>query len=131
MDFKEYLKTYNAQEKINKLAKRYKNKKIAIYGAGQFAHAIFEDYDLSKLNIIAVADMKFEDEAKRNFFRLNCIPPKDLGALDCDVILIANFDYDQFLTVLDDHVLYLTPNANKEIRPLIRPTFMDLFFKRN
>ena len=36
MNFQEYLKIYNAQSKINKLAKRYKNKKIAVYGAGQF-----------------------------------------------------------------------------------------------
>jgi hypothetical protein len=37
MNFQEYLKIYNAQSKINKLAKRYKNKKIAVYGAGQFS----------------------------------------------------------------------------------------------
>lgn len=130
MNFKEYLSRYNAQEKINKLAKRYKNKKIAIYGAGQFAYAIFEDYDLSNLNIIAVADLRFEDVEKRDFFGYNCITPNDLGHIDCDLILVANFDYSLFLTLLDDHILYLTPNQNVEIRPLIRPTFKDLFKKK-
>ena len=130
MNFQEYLKIYDAQSKINKLAKRYKNKKVAVYGAGQFAYEIFNNYDLSKLNIIAVADLRFEDETKRQFFGYNCIPPEELGQLDCDLILIANFDYNYFLTVLDDHILYLTPNQNIEIRPLIRLSFKDLFLKK-
>ena len=131
MDFKEYLRIYNAQEKINKLAKRYRNKKIAIYGAGQFAYEIFKNYNLSKLNIIAIADLRFEDIEKREFFGFNCIAPKELGHIDCDVILIANFDYSHFLTILDDHILYLTSNQNIEVRPLIRPTFKDLFLKKD
>lgn len=127
MDFKEYLKKYNAQDKINKLARRYKNKRIAIYGAGQFARAIFEEYDLSGLNIIAIADLKFEDAENRDFFGLNCIKPKDLGTIDCDVILIANYDYDRFLTILDDHILYLTKNDSVTVRPLIQLGFKDLW----
>lgn len=127
MDFIEYLKIYNAQFKINKLAKKYKNKKVAIYGAGQFAYAIFENYDLSKLNIVAVADLKFEDKNKREFFGYNCISPNELGTLDCDAILIANFDYGFFLSMLDNHILYRTKNQNVEVRPIIRPDFRDLF----
>ena len=131
MNFQEYLKIYNAQSKINKLAKRYKNKKIAVYGAGQFSHAIFSNYDLSNLNIVAVADLRFEDESKRQFFGFKCIAPNELGNIQCDVILIANFDYNFFLTLLDDHILYLTPNQNIEVRPFIRPTFNDLFLKKD
>ena len=131
MNFQEYLKIYNAQSKINKLATRYKNKKIAVYGAGQFSHAIFSNYDLSNLNIVAVADLRFENESKRQFFGFKCIAPNELGNIQCDVILIANFDYNFFLTLLDDHILYLTPNQNIEVRPFIRPTFKDLFLKKD
>ena len=129
MNFAEYLETYDAQKKIDKLSKRYKNKKVAIYGAGQFAQILFEKYDLSSLNIVAVADMKFKDENKRKFFGLNCIPSDDLGIVDCDVILIANFDYAFFLTQLDDKILYRTKNENVEVRPLIKLTFRDLYLK--
>lgn len=73
MNFQEYLKIYNTQSKINKLAKRYKNKKIAVYGAGQFSHAIFSNYDLSNLNIVAVADLRFENESKDNFSALSAL----------------------------------------------------------
>ena len=126
-NFKEYLEEYNTQEKIDKLAKKYKNKKIALYGAGSFCKVIFENYDMTKLNIVAIADAKFEDEKNKKFFNLNCIEPKELGTFDCDVILISNYDYNMFLTILDDQILYLTKNENIEVRPLIKLTFKDLF----
>ena len=117
-------------EKIDKLARRYKNKRVALYGAGQFADILFENYDLSKLNIVAIADKKFEDEKERNFHNLNCIPPEELGDFDCDLILISNFDYQLFLSYLDNHVLYRTKNAGIEIRPLIRLGFIDIFLRK-
>ncbi len=130
MDFAEYFKKYNAQKKIDKLAKRYKNKRIVLYGIGQFAQILFENYDLSKLNIVAIADKKFEDEKERNFHNLNCIPSEELGDFDCDLILISNFDYQLFLSYLDNHVLYRTKNAGIEIRPLIRLGFIDIFLRK-
>ena len=130
MDFKEYCEEFDAQAKIDKLAKRYKNRKIALYGAGQFATILFENYDLSKLNIVAVADIKFENpETERNFFGLNCITPDEIRDFDCNLILISNFDYNFFLRYLDDELLYRSKNAGVEIRPLILLGFRDLFLK--
>ncbi len=129
MDFLEYLKKYDAQKKINKLAKKYKNKRVIIYGAGQFAKIVFENFDMSKLNIIAVADKKFEQEGEHEFFNLNCVKPNDLRDMDYDVILIANFDYKMFSYILDENILYGTKNVAVEIRPLINLEFMDLFKK--
>ncbi len=97
MDFKELFKEYNVQESIDKLADKYKNQKIALYGAGQYATALFENYDLSKLNIVAVADKKFKyPETEKNFFGLNCIAPNELANINCDAILISNLDYILF-----------------------------------
>ena len=128
MDFKEYLKIYNAQKKIDKLARKYKNRKIVIYGAGQFFCEIMDNYDLSKLNIVAICDKKFENEKK--CFNFICITPDELKNYDCDLILIANFDYQRFLTILDDHILYRTKNEGIEIRPLIKLSFWDLFLRK-
>lgn len=127
MEFIEYLKKFNAQEKIDKCARLYKNKKVVIYGAGQFSTVIFENYDLSKLNIIAVADKKFEKEGEHEFFGLNCIRPDDIKTMDFDVILISNFEYRQFIQILDRQILYGTKNASKTIRPLIKLDFKDIF----
>jgi len=130
MDFKEYLKELNAQKKINHLAKMYKNKKIAIYGAGQYSTTIFENYDTSKLNIVAISDRKFNDISKRDFFGLNCISPSELLQVDFDILLIANLDYYNFSRMLDKEILYGTKKANVEMRPLIKITFGDLLKKK-
>ncbi len=129
MDFLNYLQKYNAQEKINKLVKKYRNKRVVIYGAGQFAKTAFENFDFSGLNIVAIADKKFEQEGEHKFFNINCVKPNDLRKLDYDVILIANFDYKMFSTILDESILYGSKNAGVEMRPLINLEFKDLFKK--
>jgi hypothetical protein len=49
------------QKRIDELAQKYKNKKVMIYGVGKAFEVIAENYDLSKLNIIGLADLKFQD----------------------------------------------------------------------
>ena len=129
MDFEKFFKVYNAQEKINKLAKKYKNRRIVLYGAGQFAQILFENYDLSKLNIVGICDKKFEKEENKNFYGLNCIAPIDLYDYDCDLILISNFDYKLFANIVDE-LLYGSKNDSLEVRPLIRLSFLDLLTKK-
>lgn len=126
-DFKTYLEECNAQKKIDKLSKIYKNKKVVLYGAGSFCQVIFENYDLSMLNIVAVADIKYKENNDEKFYGFKCISPTELGNFDCDIILIANYDCSAILTKLDDEVLYLTKNENIEVRPLIKLSFKDLF----
>jgi len=129
MEFLEYLQKYNAQEKIDKLSKKYKDKKVVFYGAGQFSQVVFQNYDLSKLNIVAIADKRFEQERPHEFFNLNCVKPNDLKDLDYDVIIISNFDYKMFVNILDEQILYGTKNEKVEIRPLISLNFKDLFMQ--
>lgn len=129
MEFCEYLKKYNAQEKIDKAVKKYKNKRVVLYGAGQFSQAVFMDYDLSKLNIVAIADKRFEQDRPHEFFNLKCVKPNDLKEMDYDVILISNFDYNAFVNILDERILYGTKNEKVEIRPLIPLSFKDIFKK--
>ena len=121
MDFKEYFKKYNAQKKIDKLAKKYKNRHIVIYAGDEFSENVFKFCDLSKLNIIAVADKNIEG--------YNSVQTDELGDYACDLILIANYEYQKAQTFLDDHILYRKKNEGIEIRPLIRLSFCDLFLK--
>ena len=115
------------QKKINKLADKYKNKKIVLYGAGQFAYDIFQNYDLSRLNIIAITDKKFEKENDSEFFNLKCVKPNELQDMDYDIILISDTEYKTSVDILDGQVLYGTKKAGIEIRPLISLTFRDIF----
>jgi len=123
MDYKEYLKKYNAQNKIDKLAKRYNKRKIILYAADDFSEIILKEYDLSSLNIVAVAG--------KNNEKYNCINENELTKYDCDLILIANYDYQKALIYLDDHILYRTKYEGIEIRPLIRLNLFDLLLKGN
>ena len=127
VEIKEYLAKYNTQNKINRLAKLYKGKKVAIYGAGLISNEVFENYDLSKLTIVAVADMKFKDVENREFFGYNCIPSEELANIDCDVILVANLKYNYFLNILDTEILPKSKNEKVTVRPLIKLSFRDLF----
>ena len=56
----EFFNDNNAQKQIDKLAKKFKNKKVVIYGAGIYFQIIKNNFDISKLNIIGIADKKFE-----------------------------------------------------------------------
>ena len=79
------------------------------------------------MNIVAVADKKFEKNETHEFFGLNCVKPNDLKTLDYDVILISNFDHRWFTNILDSEILYGTKNASVEIKPLIELNFKDIF----
>ena len=61
-----YLKAVHAQRQINKLARKYKNKKIVIYGAGEYFQILKNNFDLSNLNIVGIADKKFETSKDSN-----------------------------------------------------------------
>lgn len=104
-DFKEYLKKKNAQKRIDKLAKQYKDKKVVLYGAGFFASDLLRNYDFSKLNVIAVADMKFQDNDEDDFYGYKKISPYDLLEIDFDLLLITTYDDEPIKDFLNDDLL--------------------------
>lgn len=56
----EYLKEIHLEKTLPKLIKKLKGKRIALYGPGSFFQCVNKYYDLSELNIVAVADrMRF------------------------------------------------------------------------
>lgn len=89
-----YLKDYNIQKKIDKFAKKYKNKKILIYGAGKLSDFIFKNYNLSKLNIIAVSDIKYEPSNDELFHGNRCLSPAELAKTEFDVMILFTKSYD-------------------------------------
>lgn len=123
MGFKEFFETEKAQKQIDKLAKKYKNKKVVIYGAGQYCRCLFENYNLSKLNIIAVADKKYETDDNCDFYGLKCIAPEELKEIDCDIILLGVYDTFYFLDFLEDELLVDSKNKNVKIKPIIKQSF--------
>jgi glycosyltransferase involved in cell wall biosynthesis len=90
MNYEELLKYLNekkTQKHIDKLAKKYKGQKVLIYGAGLFFDVLHENFDLSKLNITAISDKKFEQETV--YKGVKAISPAGIKNLSFDVMLIA------------------------------------------
>ncbi len=90
--FVNILKVAKFGKQIEKMAKKYKNKKIVIYGAGQFFQCIKDNYDLSSLNIVAVSDRKFLERKALTYdesIGFNTISPESIVDLEPDIVLIA------------------------------------------
>ena len=122
MDILKYFKEVNAQKQINKLAKKYKNKKIAIYGAGLYFEILEQNFDLSSLNIVAICDKKFESSKQTNTTKYHPISPEELKTFDYDILAVALYDDVWLLDYLEYKLLINTPNEDKKIISLIEPT---------
>lgn len=122
-DILKYFQEVNAQKQINKLAKKYKNKKIVVYGAGEYFRLLKDNFDLSKLNIIAIADKKFEISKENNWTEYNPLTPEELKDYDYDMIMVALYDDINLCDYLEYQLLVNTKNENKKIISLIEPSF--------
>lgn len=56
-----YLEKKRFQKRIDKITQKVQNKKVIIYSIGKVFDLVIDHYDLSKLNIIGLADMKFQE----------------------------------------------------------------------
>ncbi len=103
-ELKEWLEGKKFQKRIDSLAKKYKGKKVLLYGAGILASVIADNYNLSGLEIIGVADKRFigGEGAFHNFKEV------DVSSIaDCqfDVILLATYNSYDVKAFLKEHVL--------------------------
>ena len=89
----EYLKLlekYKFEKYLNKLNKKLNGKRVVIYGAGTFFKKIKENYDLSKLNIVGISDIKYSQEQEGSLdYGYKIIPKDNLEKHNTDVVLIA------------------------------------------
>ncbi len=121
-EVEEFLKQQNAQTKIDALAQRYKDKKTIIFGAGEFSRCLFKNYDLSKLNIIAIADRRFEQNREHDFYGIKCIKPLDIKKNGADLVLISTLDFVKFYDILTNTILN---DYDIEIAPIIQTNLSD------
>ena len=123
MDFLEFFQKSKAQEQIDKLAKKYKNRKIVLYGAGIYARSLTQNYDLSKLPVIGISDRKFSNEDTDTCFGYKTIKPEELKNLDFDLLIVTAQDYNAMKESLEDNTFYNTQNEGIKIIPIIKKSF--------
>ncbi|MFH0703363.1 MAG: hypothetical protein V2B14_07520 [bacterium] len=92
------------QKRIHELSKKYEGKKVILYGAGLLASVMLDQYDLSTLNIIGVADIRFFD-GEIDFKGYKAISPFNISDYTPDVILIANYNSYDVKDFLKENVL--------------------------
>lgn len=119
-----YLKAVHAQRQINKLARKYKNKKIVIYGAVEYFQILKNNFDLSNLNIVGIADKKFETSKDSNPTQYLALAPEELKEFDLDVILVALYDDTSLCDYLEYQLLINTENEGKPVRSIVEPTIL-------
>ena len=124
MNILDYLKAVHAQRQINKLARKYKNKKIVIYGAGEYFQILKNNFDLSNLNIVGIADKKFETSKDSNPTQYLALAPEELKEFDLDVILVALYDDASLCDYLEYQLLINTENEGKPVRSIVEPTIL-------
>ena len=119
MNFEEYFEKINAQKQIDTLAKKYKHKRVVVYGAGAMAKILFKNYNLKKLNIVAVCDNKFS-EKKEDFFGFKTLSPEELKAFNYDIILVLVQKYSMIEKNLKYGLLLDSKNENVKIEKFIK-----------
>ena len=99
-DWMEYLDVINEQKYLNILSKLLKDKKILLYGAGIVSKVLTDKYDLSGLNIIGIADKRFESFNEESFKGYKAIKPCELKNYEFDYILFTMKLYKKIETSL-------------------------------
>lgn len=99
-----------------------KGKKVLLYGAGE------EFVNLNKLyffkdilNIVAIADKKFETDPVETFEGIRAITPSQIKNEDYDVLLITNEQYKPIL----DYVFNDLHVENKDVRTVFNEEIKD------
>ncbi len=97
-----FLKENNFSQKLALWQKKYKNKKVIMYGCGLLFDEIVEKYDIkNKLNIIAVCDVKYESDKPDSYLGFETVKPSELKNIDYDVLIFTVFDHLTCLNYLN------------------------------
>ena len=91
----QYIDEFNAQradKQFEQLKRKYKNKKIILYGVGKYFQEIRDNFDLATLNIISVSDKKYMDLEELTYddsVGYNAISPRKIFDLKPDIVLLT------------------------------------------
>lgn len=118
--FKIKTKSDEFKKRIRDLSETLQNKKVLIYGAGEGFVELNKQYDFNKImNVVAVADIKFETETLYENFR--AINPNNIINENFDVIILTNETTWRIVTYIESTLKI----KNKQIIPLFETNIPD------
>ena len=123
-DFKTHLENIKFEKNLDKLKKKLKNKTSIIYGTGSFFKYINENYDLSKLNIIGISDMKFNDNDEgKDFLGYKMVPKNKIVSYKPDYVIVATLKY---ISIVEDFELNILNKTKIKVLPLAKIPLLQL-----
>ena len=125
----QHIQLHNFDKQLLSHSKKYKNKKVVLYGAGTFFNIIKKNYDLSLLNIIAVADLNFSGldlDSEKTYMGYKCVAPECIHILNPDIVLISV--ENTFLIERYFHIkLFKQTDKTFRYRPIYEPPLSQKF----
>lgn len=119
-----YLEEFKFEKTLPKLVKKLKNKKVVLYGAGAFLELIKKYYDISGLDVVAIADRRFENHGENEeFLGYKVVSPDEIVDLNPDYVLVATKLY---INIIEDLYYYTLKGTKIKFKPLVKKPFMTL-----
>lgn len=119
-----YLNYHKFEKTLPKLIKKLKNKKVVIYGAGEFFEVIKHYYDLSELDIVAISDRKFITSPAQKCFGYKAVAPDEILDINPDYVVIATKLY---INIFEDLYHGLLKHSKIKLIPLVKKSFWELW----
>lgn len=122
--FESYLRKIDFNIKLKKLGEKLNGKKIIIYGTGTFFQFIHHNYNLKKLNIIGISDMKYSTDQEGHIdLDYPIIPKQMIVKYNPDYILVATENY---INIIEDFELKYLKDTKIKILPLAKKNLIDM-----
>jgi MoaA/NifB/PqqE/SkfB family radical SAM enzyme len=115
-NLKNLLQRRRVRRRIKNLARKYKDKKILVYGAGKFFDEMQNSCDLSKLNITGISDMNFI-KSTETYHGYKAILPADINNYNPDAILIStllSYNVEKYIRSI------LPEDSHIKIEPILK-----------
>lgn len=119
-----YLYKFNFDKTLPKLVKKLKGKSVVLYGAGEFLELIKNYFNLSELNVVAIADKMFsEHNENEEYLGYKAISPEKIVDLNPDYVLVAA---KMYMSIIES-LYYNTLRKTKiKVEPLVKKNFWTL-----
>lgn len=119
-----YLYKLKFDKTLPKLIKKLKDKTVMLYGAGAFLELIKKHFDLSPINIIGIADRRFEEHgANETFLGYKTYAPYEIEKVNPDYVVVAT---KMYVSIIEDLYYETLKDTKIKIKPLLKKGFFEL-----
>ena len=119
-----YLSEQKFDKTLPKLIKKLQGKSVLLYGAGVYFELINAYYDLSGLNIIGIADKRFQESDECEYFLgYKTYRPGEIVDIKPDYVLVTTKYY---IPLIENLYYKQIKGTGIKIKPLVKKSFWTL-----